>query len=57
MEEAARVCGRAGERRRQLRSREVEAASLRPRAIPAVEQALTPAALIMAKMRERFASK
>ena len=56
LNEAARVCGRAGERRRQLLSREVEAASLRPRAIPTVDQAQTPAALIMAKMRARFAN-
>ena len=57
LDEAARVCGRAGERRRQLLNREVEAASLRPRTILAVEQARTPAQIALAKLRERIARK
>ena len=56
-EDAARVCGRAGERRRQERNREVEAASLRPREILAVDQARTSAQLTLARMRERVARK
>ena len=56
-DDAARVCGRAGERRRQDRNREVEAASLRPREILAVAQARTPAQLTLARMRERISKK
>ena len=51
----ARLAGRVGERRQQEQRRAEEAASVRPRAIPNVSEATTPAQRIMARLKQRVA--
>ena len=50
----ARVASRVGERRQQEQRRAEEAASVRPRRIPNVSEATTPAQSILARMKQRL---